>query len=208
MTLHVVAADPHRDLLEFYRAALPRMGHRVQVVRTGPELVEACRLLSPDLILTAADLGGSDGIVAADAVCRERPVPVVLVADTFDSACLARVLASDSVMGCLTRPVGEAILGAAIVVAAHRFEQLRVLRANVTDLRQALEDRKVVERAKGAVCRRVGLDENEAYRRLRAVASNANRKLVDLARQVLEAEAVFREIDATRPPPGQNSHNT
>jgi AmiR/NasT family two-component response regulator len=62
-------------------------------------------------------------------------------------------------------------------------------------LRQALDDRKLIERAKGAVGRRVGLPEDESYRRMRVIASNANRKLVDVARQILGAEDVFHALE-------------
>src|SRR5438045_2143626 len=80
-TLHVVAAHADPAAAAFYGAARPRLGHRVQVARTGPELVQACRLLGPDLVLTAHELPGLDGLAAAEAVCRERPVPVVLVGE-------------------------------------------------------------------------------------------------------------------------------
>jgi response regulator NasT len=190
-TLRVVAADPDPAAGEFYRVALPRLGHQVQVVATGPDLVAACRLLGPDLVLT-----GPEGLAAADEVCRERPVPVVLVADSYEPLTVARALAAECVMACLPRPVGEAALGAALALAARRFEEARALRAEAADLKQALEDRKLIERAKGAVVRRCGPGEDEAYRRLRKAASNANQKMADVARQVLAAEAVFAELEA------------
>jgi response regulator NasT len=189
-SLHVVAADPDSAAREFYRAALGRLGHEVQVVPTGPDLIAACRLLRPDLILT-----GSDGLEAAIEVCRERPVPVVLVADTYEPLTVARALAGDCVQACLARPIGEAALGAALALAARRFDEVRALRAEAADLRQALEERKVIERAKGAVTRRCTMTEDEAYRRMRKAASNANQKMADVARQVLAAEAVFGGLE-------------
>jgi two-component system, response regulator PdtaR len=189
--LRVVAADPDPAAREFYRAALARLGHQVQVVTPGSDLVAACRLLGPDLIVT-----GPEGLAAADEACRERPVPVVLVADSYEPLTVARALAAGCVMACLPRPVGEAALGAAVAVAARRFREVRALRAEVVDLKQALEDRKVIERAKGAVMRRCAVGEDEAYRRLRKVASNANQKMADVARRVLAADAPFAELEA------------
>jgi response regulator NasT len=193
---YVVAAHADPAVAAFYRAALPRLGHRVQVARTGPDLVEACRLLGPDVVVTAPDLPGLDGLAAAEAVCRMRPVPVILVGQACVPQVAARAVAGEWVMACLPWPVEEAALGAALAVAARRFDQLRALRAEVLELKQSLEDRKVVERAKGAVCRRTGLLEDEAYRRLRLAASHANRKLVDVARAVLAAEETFAELES------------
>src|SRR5215210_6752500 len=102
-SLRVVAADPDPAAREFYQAALPRLGHQVQVVATGPDLAAACRLLGPDLVVI-----GPDGLAAADEVCQERPVPVVLVADSYEPLTVARALAAECVMACLPRPVGEA----------------------------------------------------------------------------------------------------
>ncbi|MGD9714113.1 MAG: ANTAR domain-containing protein, partial [Thermomicrobiales bacterium] len=58
-----------------------------------------------------------------------------------------------------------------------------------------LEDRKLIERAKGSLMRRLGVDEEESFRRLRKSASAKNLKLVEMARQVLAAEAVFAELN-------------
>src|ERR687885_747628 len=83
LSLRVVAADPDPVALDFYRAALPRLGHQVQAAATGPDLVAACRLLQPDLVLTAPHLPGLDGLTAVETACRDRPLPVVLVADSY-----------------------------------------------------------------------------------------------------------------------------
>jgi response regulator NasT len=77
----------------------------------------------------------------------------------------------------------------------NRFEQHLALRKEGADLKQALEDRKLLERAKGVVMRRLGVDEPDAFRRMRKLASDHNRKLVDVAREVLQAEKVFGTLD-------------
>ena len=74
-------------------------------------------------------------------------------------------------------------------------EEVRSLRRQVAELQQALEDRKVIERAKGAAMKRLGVDERAAYRRLRQLASREQRKMVEVARSVLDAEAVFLTLE-------------
>ena len=104
------------------------------------------------------------------------------------------------VMAYLLKPVTEADLAPAIALARRQFEDVQALRREAADLRQALEDRKVVERAKGAVTRRCGLSEAEAYRRLRKLATDGGRKLADVAHQVLAAEAAFAAVEAAGGP--------
>ena len=78
-----------------------------------------------------------------------------------------------------------------------RFGQFESARKEAADLRQALEERKLIERAKGLVMRYGGLDEREAYRRLRRLASDQNRKLVEVAQAVLTAGEVFHQLEQT-----------
>ena len=66
-----------------------------------------------------------------------------------------------------------------------RFEQFQALHREAADLRQTLEDRKVIERAKGLLMKQSGLDEEGAFRRLRMLARDSNRKMVEVSRMVL-----------------------
>ena len=71
-------------------------------------------------------------------------------------------------------------------VAMARFEHEQALRAELADARSALEDRKIVERAKGLLMQRQGLSESQAFARLRRAAMDRNLKLVEVAQRVLD----------------------
>ena len=73
-----------------------------------------------------------------------------------------------------------------------RFEQFQALRKEAADLKQALEDRKTIEKAKGILMKKAGLDEHEAFRRLQKLASDKNKKLIEIARIILTAEEAFQ----------------
>ena len=83
----------------------------------------------------------------------------------------------------------------AVPLALARFRQFQAARREADSLRQALEDRKVIERAKGIVMKRLGVDEGEAFRRLRKLASDHNRKLVEVARVILAADDTFQALE-------------
>jgi response regulator NasT len=76
-----------------------------------------------------------------------------------------------------------------------RFGHLQALAEEAGSLRQALEDRKLVERAKGAVIQRNSVGEEEAFLRLRKLASHRNCKLIEVAREVLAADEVFQQAE-------------
>ena len=100
----------------------------------------------------------------------------------------------------LSKPVKPADLATAVALAVRRFGQFEDCRREAADLRRALEERKTIERAKGAVMRRSGVDEAEAYRRLRKLSSNRNLKLVEVAQTVLAAEAMFEQLEQVESP--------
>src|SRR5262245_25911922 len=156
--LRVAVADDEREMREYLQEVLPRLGHQVVAVgETGRQLVEKCRATKPDLVISDIKMPDLDGIEVAVTLNRERPVPVVLVSAHHDSELLTR-LGPEPIMGYLVKPITEADLKTAIAVATLRFAHFQALNKEATDLRQALEDRKVIERAKGVLMRRLRVD--------------------------------------------------
>jgi AmiR/NasT family two-component response regulator len=193
--LRIVVADDEPDMRDYFTKILPRLGHKVVgVARDGRELVEQCRALRPDLVISDIKMPELDGIDAARQIYQDAPVPVILVSAYSDQELIARAQA-DHIMAYLVKPIKQGDLGPAIALAARRFEQFEALRREAADLRQALEDRKVIERAKGVLMKRAGLDEQEAFRRLQEMAGERNLKLVEMARTIVTAESAFEALN-------------
>jgi response regulator NasT len=192
--LRLVIADDDPEIRAYFQELLSRLGHQVVVAETGRQLVEQCRVLEPDLVIADIMMPDLDGLEAAQAINRHKETPVILVSAHHDAGLLERA-STGPIMAYLTKPVKQADVETAIRLARVRFEQFQALRQEAADLRQALEDRKLIERAKGVVGRRLGLDEQESFTRLRKLASNRNWKLVEVAQAVLRAEEVFHLLD-------------
>jgi AmiR/NasT family two-component response regulator len=190
-SLRIAVADDEPDMREYFQKILPRLGHQVVAVASdGRGLVEACRTHHPELVITDIKMPDMDGIDAASRIYEQEPVPVILVSAYHDPDLIARAEA-DHIMAYLVKPIKLADLAPAIGLAIRRFEQFQALRQEANGLRQALEDRKVIERAKGVLMKRSGLDEPSAFRRLQKLASEKNLKLVELARTILTADEAF-----------------
>jgi AmiR/NasT family two-component response regulator len=186
--LRIAVADDEVEMRDFFEKALPRYGHQVvAVAENGVQLVEHCRQLKPDLVITDIKMPELDGIEASSQICQERPVPVILVSAYHDPALIARAEA-DHVLAYLVKPIGLADLPPAISIAMRRFAELQALQKECKDLRQALTDRKVIEQAKGLLMKLAGIDEKEAFHRLQELASEKNQKLIDAAQSVLAVE--------------------
>ena len=89
----------------------------------------------------------------------------------------------------LVEPVAAQALAAAVRIAAARAEDLRQLNSQLLRVREDAVARRVVQRAKRVLMRRLGLSEEEAHRRLQRESRNRNRKLVETAWHVIAADA-------------------
>ena len=195
-SLRIAVADDEPDMRDYFRKILPRLGHQVvAAAETGQELVEECRKTQPDLVITDIKMPDMDGIDAAVQIYRDGPIPVILISAYHDADFIRRAEANH-ILAYLVKPIKRADLEPAIAIAMRRFEQFQSLRQEAADLKQALEDRKVIERAKGVLMKRGPLEEQEAFRRLQKLASEKSRKLVDIARMILISE------EAAHPPAG------
>ena len=191
-SLRIAIADDEADMRDYFRSILPHLGHKVVAAATnGRELVEQCRALHPDLVITDIKMPDMDGIDAATQLYKEMPIPVILVSAYHEPELIERAEA-DHILGYLVKPIKQSDLVPTIALAMRRFEQFEALRKESADLRQALEDRKTIERAKGLLMKKVGLDEQEAFRRLQKVAMDTNRKMVEVAQMVLTADEAFQ----------------
>ncbi len=84
-TLKIVVADDEPNMREYLRELLPRLGHEVVPVADGRQLIEMCHLVAPDLVITDIRMGDVDGLDAAEAINRQREVPVILVSAHHDA---------------------------------------------------------------------------------------------------------------------------
>lgn len=187
-SLRILVADADPPARTFLQKILTALGHQlVAAVRTGNELLHHCRDLRPDLVIADMSLPEVDGAEAARQLSLAQPLPFILLAPSSDPETVERAWKA-GVQALLIKPLRPHDLPPAVMLSMSRFEQIHSLRQENASLRQCLEDRKVIERAKGVIMKRGGLDEAEAYRRLQRLASNRNQKAVEIAQMVLVAE--------------------
>ena len=173
----VAIADDHERSRAALRSAIWAAGGAVvaEAVRCT-DVLPMIRRTSPDVLVCAAGLPDGDGAQAAAQVV-EAGCPVVLFTSHTDEALVERARTA-GVMGFLLKPLRPAELAPVLDLAIARFEDNR-------RLKQSLEGRKVIERAKGTLMARLGLTEEEAFRRLRRAAMDSRRPMVDIAREML-----------------------
>ena len=173
----VAIVDDHERSRTAVRSAVWAAGGAIvgEAVRCS-DVPAMMRRAAPDVLVCAAGLPDGDGVGTATRVAQ-ADCPVVLFTSHTDEALVERDRAG-GVMGFLLKPLRPAELAPVLDLAIARFGDAR-------QLKQSLEGRKVIERAKGTLMARLGLSEEEAFRRLRRAAMDSRRPMVDVAKDLL-----------------------
>jgi len=171
---------------------LRSLGHEpIGPAGDGDEAIELARQSHADLYLFDIEMPNVDGLDAAAQLASEGlRRPVVVVTGVDDPSLIERSIAS-GVSAYLTKPIDSRELQAALELAAVRHEEFQALEAEVDRAQQALEDRKLVERAKGLLMSALNLSEQDAFRRLQLTARERNLRLADVAARIVDQRSLL-----------------
>jgi response regulator NasT len=159
----------------------------VAEVGDGQSAVDQAKQLRPDLVILDVQMPILDGIAAAEQIAAERIAPVIVLT-AFSQRELVERARDAGAMAYLVKPFSKNDLVPAIEVAVGRFQEMHALDAEVTDLKDRLEARKVVEQAKGRLMAERGMTEAEAFRWIQRTAMNERTSMKALAQAILAAE--------------------
>lgn len=150
----------------------------------GNMAVELAHELKPDLIVMDIKMPDLDGLSAAEKI-SELKIPVVLLT-AFSQQELVTRAAEVGAMAFLVKPFSPQDLLPAIEIALSRHSQLVALEAEVSDLNERLETRKLVERAKGVLSEKMKLTEPEAFRWIQKASMDRRLSMAEVSKTVLE----------------------
>ena len=161
----------------------------VAVIQDGENLLTKVVALDPDVILIDLENPRRDTVEQMLRVSQQVHRPVVMFADESEPDLIRRAVQS-GVSAYIVDGLHKTRLKSIVEVAVARFDQFAGMEGEVARLRQELDDRKVIERAKGLLMRSRSLSEEDAHAFLRRAAMNEKKKIVDIANLVIEADKV------------------
>ena len=165
----------------------------------GQTAVRLAGELRPDVVILDVKMPVLDGIAAAQQIVEERVAPVVLLT-AFSQRDLVERAREAGVMAYLVKPFEKGDLLPAVEMAVSRFAEVVALESEVADLRDRLEARTVIDRAKGVLQAQHGLTEPEAFRWIQRTSMDSRRTMRALAQDVLDGTA--SPAAAAAPPTG------
>jgi two-component system, response regulator PdtaR len=186
----VLIADDESIILMDLREMLNNLGYLVVgEASDGQSAANLARELKPDLVIMDVKMPGMDGIEAAQILTQEKIAPVLLLT-AYSQQDLVERAKQAGVVGYLVKPFRESNLAPAIEVTLSRFEEFRALQKEMEDLKETLETRKLVDRAKGILMDTQSLTEQEAFRRIQKMSMNTRRPMKEIAEAIILAREV------------------
>src|SRR6478735_5315372 len=180
----LIIADDESLIRLDLREMLNHLGYDVIAeAGDGQAAMDLARKLRPDLVVMDIKMPDVDGISAAESLTRERIAPVVLLTAYSDQALVERAKEA-GVVGYVVKPFREAELMPVIEVAMARFDEFMSLERELGSMKEALESRKVVERAKGILMEVHGLRETEAFHRIRRPSMDSRKSMKEVAEAI------------------------
>ncbi len=187
----VLIAEDNANTRRFLKKQLELLGYEVVgAVTNGQEAVELAKEHHPDLVILDIKMPEMDGIEAAKAITAEYPVPVVLITGVSNEEVASRAIDA-GIFAYLVKPVTKKQLEPAIKLALSRFTEFTSLKEEVKDLKEAIEARKLIERAKGILMKRCNISEEDAFKLLQAHSQRENKKMRDVAEMVISASKLI-----------------
>lgn len=199
-SLSVVIAEDEALIRLDLKEMLEEEGYLVAgEVGDGASAVDLAQRLRPDLVIMDVKMPGLDGISAAEQISAERLAPVVILT-AFSQRDLVKRASDAGAMAYLIKPFTRADLVPAIEIAVSRFREITALDSEVTGLRDRLEVRKLLDRAKGLLQADRGITEAEAFRWIQKSSMDRRMTMRAVAEEVLQAAQEAADGAAPAPP--------
>lgn len=190
--LSIVIVDDDAERAQTIRDALiSDRNSNVTIVPPGPGLARRIAALDPELVLIDADNPSRDEMEELTIASGPLERPVAIFVNSSDSG-TTRAMVEAGVAAYVVDGLTPNRVGPVVDAAIARFSMLHQVRTELAVTRAALEDRKVIDRAKGIIMRTRDLSEDEAYALMRRSAMEKGRKIAEIARAIVTAAELLK----------------
>ncbi len=191
-SLRILLVDQNTERSAILEEGLREAGCRdIVVVREMHSLMRRILEADPDVIFIDLENPNRDVLEQMFQVSRSVRRPIAMFVDQADTESIHAAVES-GVGAYVVDGLQKARVKTILDTAVSHFNTFNRLREQLAQANEALEERKVIERAKGILMKERGLSETDAYSMLRMAAMNENRRVVDIARAVVTAARLLK----------------
>lgn len=153
----------------------------------GFSAIELCKKHNPDLVIMDIQMPILDGIKASKRITMENLAGGILLLTAFNDSMFIEKAKNVGAFGYLVKPLDEKSFIPTIEMCLAKVEQFKKLRKDLDKATEKLDERKLIERAKGILMRELKIDEEEAYKNIRKLSMDKRSSMVDIAKTVIIA---------------------
>jgi len=184
-SLKVLVVDENRGRLAILKQAIEDAGHQVMTtLNSGSVLSNKVMELSPDVIIIDLESPDRDTLEQMRSISRDNPKPVVMFSDDKKPESIKEAIES-GVSAYVIDGLNDKRISSLMDVAIARFREYQALKDELTKAKNTLEERKLIDRAKGIIMKHKDCDEEQAYKLLRQSAMQNNQRMVEVARNLI-----------------------
>jgi AmiR/NasT family two-component response regulator len=188
----IAIADKNASDVAFLVECLTHAGHNIVLkAQSREELARTVSAASPDILIVDIALAVPEEVEGTFDIPGHDETPVIVTSGADIESTINR-LDRCRVFAHLSKPIREEELKVAIEIVRQRFHELKHVQDEASSARQALEDRKIIERAKGILMRERAVDEPTAFRFLQDLARQHRQKLIDVANSIVLADKALK----------------
>lgn len=192
MKTRVVIADDDVITRLDIKEALEFQGYEVVGEATdGIDAVELCSNLEPDVVLLDVKMPVMDGLTAAKLISESKKGIAIIMMTAYNDKQFVEKAGEFGALGYLVKPVDERSLTPTIEIARRRLKELTDLKKAVSEQEKKLEERKIIDKAKGILIKNNSISEDEAYKYLRTISMNKRKTMVEVAKIIIDTESML-----------------
>lgn len=192
MSIRIVIADDESITRMDLREILEAQGYEVVgEAGDGIDAVELCESLYPDIAILDIKMPVMDGLTAARVIHERNAQIGIVMLTAFNDRQFVEKAGDFGVVGYLVKPVSSASITPVIEIAARRNSEMNELRKELAEQKRKLEDRKVIDRAKGILMQKNQMSEEKAYEYLRSVSMNKRKTIREVAQMIIDTDRMM-----------------
>ena len=185
MKLKVMVIDESAGRAALLQRALTDAGYEIIArVEHGVNLLERVEEVKPDVIIIDMEMPDRDTLEQLHTIHKDQPRPIVMFADNSESDVIEAAVKA-GVSAYVVDGLNPERVKPIMDVAIARFREFQALREELEQTKSTLADRKVIDKAKGIIMKQRGMDEAEAYKSLRKMAMDSNKRISEIAKDVI-----------------------
>lgn len=190
LNIMLIDEQPERSLV--MEKLLHDLGHKIVARATaGDDLTAMVNRYLPDIIIIDMDSPDRDILEHMQSISTDRPRPIVMFTNDDDSKTIQKAVKA-GVTAYIVDGLQPQRVMPILETAMARFNEYQSIRNELEKTRNSLEERKLIERAKGILMKQSGNDEETAYKAMQKIAMSRNMKIADLARSIIAAAELLK----------------